>query len=64
MLFLVGALLAVPAVAGATTRYAAPGGTASDMVCITPGAPKCSIGAAAGGPDVVAADEAVILPGT
>jgi hypothetical protein len=51
------------ATASATTRYAAPGGTAADTVCVTPDAPKCSIGAAAGGPDVVAADEAVILPG-
>jgi hypothetical protein len=52
------------ATAGATTRYAAPGGTAADTICVTPDAPKCSIGAAAGGPDVLAADEAVILPGT
>jgi Bacterial Ig-like domain (group 3) len=58
-----GALLVAPAVASATTRYAAPGGTADDTVCVTPDAPKCSIGAAAGGPDVLAADEAVILPG-
>ena len=58
-----GALLVVPALASATTRFAAPGGTAADTVCITPDAPKCSVGAAAGGPDVVAADEAVILPG-
>jgi hypothetical protein len=59
----VGVLLALPALASATTRYAAPGGTADDTVCVTPDAPKCSIGAAAGGPDVLAADEAVILPG-
>jgi hypothetical protein len=64
MLLTAAALLAVPALASATTRYAAPGGTAADTVCVTPDAPKCSIGAAAGGPDVVAADEAVILPGT
>ena len=57
------ALLVLPAVASATTRYAAPGGTAQDTVCVTPDAPKCSIGAAAGGPDVLPADEAVILPG-
>jgi hypothetical protein len=50
--------------ASAVTRYAAPGGTAADTVCITPDAPKCSIGTAAGGPDVLGADEAVILPGT
>jgi hypothetical protein len=60
----IGALLALPALASAVTRYAAPGGTAADTVCITPDAPKCSIGAAAGGPDVVGADEAVILPGS
>jgi Bacterial Ig-like domain (group 3) len=53
----------LPAAAGATTRYAAPGGTAADTVCVTPEAPKCSIGAAAGGADVLPADEAVILPG-
>jgi hypothetical protein len=57
-------LLVSPAVADAVTRYAAPGGTAADTVCISPNAPKCSIGAAAGGPDVLPADEAVILPGT
>ena len=62
MVFVVGALLALPAVASATTRYAAPGGTAPDTVCTVPTTP-CSIGAAAGGPDVVSADEAVILPG-
>jgi hypothetical protein len=56
-------LFVLPAAADATTRYAAPGGTANDTVCVTPDAPKCSIGAAAGGPDVLAADEAVILPG-
>lgn len=54
--------MALPAVASATTRYAAPGGTTDDTVCITPSTP-CTIGAAAGGPDVGAADEAVILPG-
>jgi hypothetical protein len=59
----VAGCLALPAVAGATTRYAAPGGTAADTVCVTPDAPMCSIGAAAGGPNVVPADEAVILPG-
>ena len=63
MLFVAGALLAAPALASATTRYAAPGGSADDTVCISPDAPKCSIGAAAGGPDVLPADEAVILPG-
>jgi len=62
-LLVVGALFALPAAASATTRYAAPGGTADDTVCVTPDAPKCSIGAAAGGTDVVPADEAVILPG-
>ena len=62
MVFVLGALLALPAVASATTRYAAPGGTAPDTACTVPTNP-CSIGAAAGGPDVVSADEAVILPG-
>jgi hypothetical protein len=57
------ACLTLPGVASATTRYAAPGGTALDTVCVTPAAAKCSIGAAAGGPDVQGADEAVILPG-
>jgi hypothetical protein len=62
-LLAIGVLLAPPALASATTRYAGPGGTADDTVCVTPDAPKCSIGAAAGGPDVLPADEAVILPG-
>ena len=62
-LVILAALLALPAAAGATTRYAAPGGAAEDTICVTPDAPKCSIGAAAGGPDVLPADEAVILPG-
>jgi Big-like domain-containing protein len=61
-LVLAGALV-LPGAASATTRYAAPGGTADDTVCVTPEAPKCSIGAAAGGPNVVGTDEAVILPG-
>ena len=56
--------LVAPAVAqGAVTRYAAPDGTAADTVCIAPDAPKCSIGTAAAGIDVLPADEAVILPG-
>jgi hypothetical protein len=59
---LIGCLV-LPASAAAVTRYAAPGGTADDTVCVTPDAAKCSIGAAAGGPDVLPADEAVILPG-
>jgi hypothetical protein len=54
--------LAGPAAAQAVTRFAAPGGTAPDTACTHPSMP-CSIGAAAGGPDVTAADEAVILPG-
>jgi hypothetical protein len=54
--------LASPSLAAATTRFAAPGGTAPDTMCTVPTTP-CSIGAAAGGPDVTAADEAVILPG-
>lgn len=63
-LLVVTALLALPAAAGATTRYAAPGGNAEDTICVAPDAPRCSIGAAAGGPDVAHADEAVILPGS
>jgi hypothetical protein len=55
--------LAVPAAASATIRFAAPGGTASDAACLTDTGPACSIGTAAGGPDVTGADEAVILPG-
>ena len=55
-------VLAAPSLAAATTRYAAPGGTATDTMCTTPEMP-CSIGAAAGGADVTAGDEAVILPG-
>ena len=51
-----------PAAAQAVTRYAAPDGTAPDTSCTDPSMP-CSIGAAAGGPDVTAADEAVILSG-
>jgi hypothetical protein len=61
--FVLAGLLAMPAIASATTRYAAPGGTAADTVCIAPDAPKCSIGTAAGGTNVLPADEAVILPG-
>jgi hypothetical protein len=49
--------------ASAATRYAAPGGTATDGVCITPQAAPCSIRNAAAGPNVVPADEAVIAPG-
>jgi hypothetical protein len=63
LFFVLAGCLIVPAAASATTRYAAPGGTAADTVCVTPDAPKCSIGAAAGGPNVLGADEAVILPG-
>jgi hypothetical protein len=58
------ACMIIPAVASATTRYAAPGGTADDTVCVTPDAPKCSIGTAAGGTNVTATDEAVVMPGT
>ncbi len=54
--------LSAPAAAQAVTRFAAPGGTAPDTTCTDPSMP-CSIGAAAGGPDVTGADEAVILPG-
>jgi hypothetical protein len=53
---------ASPSLASATTRYAAPGGTAPDTMCTTRDTP-CSIGAAAGGPDVTADDEAIVLPG-
>jgi hypothetical protein len=62
LLLVAAGALAAPSFAAATTRYAAPGGTAADTVCTTPAAP-CSIGAAAGGPDVTAADQAVIEPG-
>jgi hypothetical protein len=63
LLVVAGAVaLAVPSLAAATTRYAAPGGTAPDTACTTPEMP-CSIGAAAGGPDVTTGDEAVILQG-
>ena len=55
--------LAVPAMADATTRFAAPGGTAPDTACLSDTGPMCSIGTAAGGPDVTGTDEAVILPG-
>jgi hypothetical protein len=55
--------LAVPAMASATTRFAAPGGSAPDTACLSDTGPMCSIGTAAGGPDVTGADEAVILPG-
>ncbi|HEY1237807.1 MAG TPA: hypothetical protein VGE91_05675 [Solirubrobacterales bacterium] len=54
--------LASPSLAAATTRFAAPGGTAPDTICTTRDMP-CSIGAAAGGPDVTRNDEAIILPG-
>ena len=62
---LVGCLVA-PAAAAAvtTTRYAAPGGTAADTACLNPAGPFCSIGTAAGGANVDADDEAVILPGS
>lgn len=64
-LFAAGAVafLLVPAAASATTRFAAPGGTAPDTACLSDTGPACSIGTAAGGPDVTAADETVILPG-
>jgi hypothetical protein len=51
-----------PVSAAAVTRYAGPGGSLDDTVCTTRSTP-CTIGAAAGGPDVLPADEAVILPG-
>jgi hypothetical protein len=50
--------------ASATVRYAAPGGTAADTVCVTPQAAPCSINTAAAGPDVTNGDEAVIAPGS
>jgi hypothetical protein len=56
-------MLVLPAAAMATTRYAAPGGTAAPTACQSPSGPFCSIGAAAGGTGVGAGDEAVILPG-
>jgi hypothetical protein len=64
---LFGAALLVLAVgagmASATTRYAAPGGTAAADVCVTPQADPCSIRTAAAGPGVTGADEAVLAPG-
>jgi hypothetical protein len=59
----ISALMALPAAADATTRFAAPGGTAADTVCVTPSAAPCSLNEAAGGPDVVHADEVVVTPG-
>jgi hypothetical protein len=55
--------LAFASSASALTRYAAPGGTATADVCVTPEAAPCSIRTAAAGPNVTAADEAVIAPG-
>ena len=63
-LITVAALCLAASPASAVTRYAAPGGTAADTVCVTPTAAPCSIGTAAAGTNVVAADEAVIMPGT
>jgi hypothetical protein len=54
--------LAAPSLAAATTRFAAPGGTAPDTMCTTPATP-CNIATAAAGPDVTPADTAVIEPG-
>jgi hypothetical protein len=48
--------------ASATTRYAAPGGTATAPQCTTPANP-CTINEAATGTGVVATDEVVIAPG-
>jgi hypothetical protein len=52
----------LPAIAGATTRYAAPGGTATAAQCTTPATP-CTIYEAAQGTGVISADEVVIAPG-
>ena len=57
------ALLLVPSAASAVTRFAAPGGTAADTVCVTESAAPCNITTAAAGPDVAPTDEAVIEPG-
>jgi hypothetical protein len=57
----IGCLL-VPAAASATTRYAAPGGTATAAQCTTPATP-CTINEAAAGAGVLAADEVVVEQG-
>ena len=58
------ASLAVPAIASASTYYAAPGANGTLAECQNPAGPTfCSIGTAAGGAGVTAADTAVILPG-
>jgi hypothetical protein len=58
----VGGLLLAPAVANATTRFAAPGGTATAADCTVPANP-CTIFEAAQGTGVTGADEVVIAPG-
>lgn len=57
------ALLAAAAPAAATTRFAAPGGTATAAQCTTATNP-CTIDEAATGTGVVPADEVVIAPGS
>jgi hypothetical protein len=54
--------LLFPAAAAATTRYAAPGGTASATQCTSPATP-CTIHEAAQGTGVTSGDEVVIAPG-
>jgi hypothetical protein len=56
------ACLVAPAIASATTRYAAPGGAATPAECITPDSP-CTIFDAAQGTGVIAGDDVVIAPG-
>jgi hypothetical protein len=58
----VGVVFAAPAVASATTRFAAPGGTATAAECTTPANP-CTIFEAAQGTGVIGADEVVVAPG-
>jgi hypothetical protein len=55
--------LAFPAAAAATTRYAAPGGTATAAQCTSPATP-CTIHEAAQGAGVTSADEVAIAPGS
>jgi hypothetical protein len=59
------AMLLLSGTALATTRYAAPGGTAAAADCTNPapGAPRCSIYTAAKGTGVVNVDEVVVEPG-
>jgi hypothetical protein len=59
---LAGSLIIPAGAAAATTRYAAPGGTAMAAQCTTPATP-CTIYEAAQGTGVISVDEVVIAPG-